>query len=228
MADEEAEQERLSRGGGGCIAELQRLGERLQELERQLRESRMPAVEAATDYCQQLCQVRAPGGPLPLSPILEGGARERAPGGRAVVVAALALSPLPPGREQRVRGRRLCVAAAAAAPAWGEGVVVRAESPPPLSFPELGLRGPEGGDAAGESWRPLRRGARVRGDAGRVPFLLGLCAGDYRAPRIRAWFPLGRASAPSGLIPLPPLRFHPSRPRPGPRCLPAFVVRVSP
>ncbi|XP_036895308.1 zinc finger protein 292 isoform X1 [Sturnira hondurensis] len=56
MADEEAEQERLSRGGGGCVAELQRLGERLQELERQLRESQVPAVEAATEYCQQLCQ----------------------------------------------------------------------------------------------------------------------------------------------------------------------------
>ncbi|XP_059556997.1 zinc finger protein 292 isoform X1 [Myotis daubentonii] len=56
MADEEAEQERLSRGGGGCVAELQRLGERLQELERELRESRAPAVEAATEYCQQLCQ----------------------------------------------------------------------------------------------------------------------------------------------------------------------------
>uniref|UniRef100_A0A7N9CQL6 Zinc finger protein 292 n=7 Tax=Cercopithecidae TaxID=9527 RepID=A0A7N9CQL6_MACFA len=56
MADEEAEQERLSRGEGGCVAELQRLGEQLQELERQLRESRVPAVEAATDYCQQLCQ----------------------------------------------------------------------------------------------------------------------------------------------------------------------------
>ncbi|KAM9665879.1 zinc finger protein 292 isoform 1-T1 [Trichechus inunguis] len=56
MADEEAEQERLSRNGGGCVAELQRLGERLQELERQLRESRVPAVEAATEYCQQLCQ----------------------------------------------------------------------------------------------------------------------------------------------------------------------------
>nr|XP_026266558.1 zinc finger protein 292 isoform X1 [Urocitellus parryii] len=56
MADEEAEQERLSCGGGGCVAELQRLGERLQELERQLRESRVPAVEAATEYCQQLCQ----------------------------------------------------------------------------------------------------------------------------------------------------------------------------
>lgn len=67
MADEEAEQERLSRGGGGCIAELQRLGERLQELERQLRESRVPAVEAATEYCQQLCQVRAPGVPSPFS-----------------------------------------------------------------------------------------------------------------------------------------------------------------
>ncbi|EAW48607.1 zinc finger protein 292 [Homo sapiens] len=56
MADEEAEQERLSCGEGGCVAELQRLGERLQELELQLRESRVPAVEAATDYCQQLCQ----------------------------------------------------------------------------------------------------------------------------------------------------------------------------
>ncbi|XP_006902089.1 PREDICTED: zinc finger protein 292 [Elephantulus edwardii] len=56
MADEEAEQERLSRGEGSCVAELQRLGERLQELERQLRESRVPAVEAATEYCQQLCQ----------------------------------------------------------------------------------------------------------------------------------------------------------------------------
>ncbi|KAM6181383.1 zinc finger protein 292 [Erethizon dorsatum] len=56
MADEEAEQERLSRGGGGCVAELQRLGERLQDLERQLRESQVPAVEAATEYCQQLCQ----------------------------------------------------------------------------------------------------------------------------------------------------------------------------
>ncbi|KAI2543110.1 zinc finger protein 292, partial [Homo sapiens] len=57
MADEEAEQERLSCGEGGCVAELQRLGERLQELELQLRESRVPAVEAATDYCQQLCQI---------------------------------------------------------------------------------------------------------------------------------------------------------------------------
>lgn len=71
MADEEAEQERLSRGGGGCVAELQRLGERLQELERELRESRAPAVEAATEYCQQLCQVRAPGVPSPF-PQLEG------------------------------------------------------------------------------------------------------------------------------------------------------------
>nr|XP_031536101.1 zinc finger protein 292 isoform X3 [Vicugna pacos] len=61
MADEEAEQERLSRGGGGCAAELQLLGERLQELERQLRESRVPAVEAATEYCQQLCQTEGAG-----------------------------------------------------------------------------------------------------------------------------------------------------------------------
>lgn len=85
MADEEAEQERLSRGGGGCIAELQRLGERLQELERQLRESRVPAVEAATEYCQQLCQVRAPGVPSPFSPARRGRGRAgawRPSGGR--------------------------------------------------------------------------------------------------------------------------------------------------
>lgn len=55
MADDEAEQERLS--GGGCAAELRRLGERLQELERRLCESREPAVEAAAAYCRQLCQV---------------------------------------------------------------------------------------------------------------------------------------------------------------------------
>ncbi|XP_052574742.1 zinc finger protein 292 isoform X1 [Peromyscus californicus insignis] len=54
MADDEAEQERLS--GGGCAAELRRLGERLQELERRLCESREPAVEAAAAYCRQLCQ----------------------------------------------------------------------------------------------------------------------------------------------------------------------------
>lgn len=55
MADDEAEQERLS--GGSCAAELRRLGERLQELERRLCESREPAVEAAAAYCRQLCQV---------------------------------------------------------------------------------------------------------------------------------------------------------------------------
>lgn len=55
MADDEAEQECLSRGG--CAAELRRLGERLQELERRLCESREPAVEAAAAYCRQLCQV---------------------------------------------------------------------------------------------------------------------------------------------------------------------------
>ncbi|KAM9004125.1 zinc finger protein 292 [Sarcophilus harrisii] len=74
MADEEADQESLSRGGGGCAAELQRLGERLQELERQLRESCGTAVEAATEYCQQLCQTlleyaekwKASEDPLPL------------------------------------------------------------------------------------------------------------------------------------------------------------------
>lgn len=76
----------------------------------------------------------------------------------------MALSELPPGRERGVRGRRLCVAAVVAAPAWGKGVVVGAENPPPLSFPELGLRGPGGGDADGENWSPLRRRERVRGE----------------------------------------------------------------
>uniref|UniRef100_A0A8C0FWP4 Uncharacterized protein n=1 Tax=Chelonoidis abingdonii TaxID=106734 RepID=A0A8C0FWP4_CHEAB len=54
MADEEAEQESGNLGGG--LLELQRLRERLLELESGLRESAEPAVEAATEYCQQLCQ----------------------------------------------------------------------------------------------------------------------------------------------------------------------------
>ncbi|XP_067416820.1 zinc finger protein 292 isoform X2 [Emydura macquarii macquarii] len=54
MADEEAEQESGSLGGG--LLELQRLRERLLELESGLRESAEPAVQAATEYCQQLCQ----------------------------------------------------------------------------------------------------------------------------------------------------------------------------
>uniref|UniRef100_A0A452I8P4 Zinc finger protein 292 n=1 Tax=Gopherus agassizii TaxID=38772 RepID=A0A452I8P4_9SAUR len=55
MADEEAEQESVNLCGG--LLELQRLRERLLELESGLRESAEPAVEAATEYCQQLCQV---------------------------------------------------------------------------------------------------------------------------------------------------------------------------
>ncbi|XP_065587066.1 zinc finger protein 292 isoform X1 [Cyrtonyx montezumae] len=55
MADEEAEQE--SGGGpGGDLLELRRLRERLLELETGLRESAEPAVQAATEYCKQLCQ----------------------------------------------------------------------------------------------------------------------------------------------------------------------------
>lgn len=136
MADEEADQERLSGGGGGCVAELQRLGERLQELERQLRESRVPAVEAATEYCQQLCQVRAPGVPSPF-PLLEGEG-ERAPGGRAGVVAALAPSAPPPGRERGGRGGRLCAAALVAAVCGsrrGEGTCGRGGKSPSPALP---------------------------------------------------------------------------------------------
>ncbi|XP_066403450.1 zinc finger protein 292 [Molothrus aeneus] len=54
MADEEAERE--SGGPGGDLLELRRLRERLLELETGLRESREPAVQAATEYCKQLCQ----------------------------------------------------------------------------------------------------------------------------------------------------------------------------
>lgn len=163
MADEEAEQERLSRGGGGCVAELQRLGERLQELERQLRESRVPAVEAAADYCQQLCQVRAPGVPSPF-PAAGGGTRasER--------LAAERWSALPWHRRRRRPGGsgeyqegafvwRPLWRLLSAAPGWGKGVVVRMETPPPLSFPELGTaRSPRPRDADGEVCSPRRCG----------------------------------------------------------------------
>uniref|UniRef100_A0A8B9GA67 Zinc finger protein 292 n=1 Tax=Amazona collaria TaxID=241587 RepID=A0A8B9GA67_9PSIT len=54
MADEEAEQESGSLGGD--LLEMQRLRERLVELETGLRESPEPAVQAATEYCKQLCQ----------------------------------------------------------------------------------------------------------------------------------------------------------------------------
>ncbi|KAM9382299.1 zinc finger protein 292 [Phaethornis superciliosus] len=54
MADEEAEQESGSQGGD--LLELRRLRERLVELETGLRESPEPAVQAATEYCKQLCQ----------------------------------------------------------------------------------------------------------------------------------------------------------------------------
>uniref|UniRef100_A0A8V0XNV3 Zinc finger protein 292 n=1 Tax=Gallus gallus TaxID=9031 RepID=A0A8V0XNV3_CHICK len=54
MADEEAEQE--SGSPGGDLLELRRLRERLLELETGLRESAEPAVQAATEYCKQLCQ----------------------------------------------------------------------------------------------------------------------------------------------------------------------------
>lgn len=104
MADEEAEQESGSLGGD--LLELRRLRERLLELETGLRESPEPAVQAATEYCKQLCQVRPPlpfpsfpSLPLPppaLSPPPRGvcvrvcpGERER--GGRA------GAAPPPPG-----------------------------------------------------------------------------------------------------------------------------------
>lgn len=58
MADEEAEQDNSSVGGKRGLLDMRRLKERLLALETGLRESSEPAEEAATEYCQQLCQVR--------------------------------------------------------------------------------------------------------------------------------------------------------------------------
>uniref|UniRef100_A0A8D0DVI4 Zinc finger protein 292 n=1 Tax=Salvator merianae TaxID=96440 RepID=A0A8D0DVI4_SALMN len=55
MADEEAEQDSGSRDESGLL-DTPRLKQRLEALETGLRESRESAVEAATEYCQQLCQ----------------------------------------------------------------------------------------------------------------------------------------------------------------------------
>nr|XP_020647179.1 zinc finger protein 292 [Pogona vitticeps] len=77
MADEEAEQDSGRIGGGGAesgLPDMQSLKERLLELETGLRESSATAVEAATEYCQQLCQTlleyaekwKASDDPLPL------------------------------------------------------------------------------------------------------------------------------------------------------------------
>lgn len=97
MADEEAEQESGSLGGD--LLELRRLRERLVELETGLRESSEPAVQAATEYCKQLCQVRPP---LPFLPC----PRPRSPLPRGVCVRVCpAERERGAGREQR-RPRR--------------------------------------------------------------------------------------------------------------------------
>lgn len=121
MADDEAEQERLS--GGGCAAELRRLGERLQELERRLCESREPAVEAAAAYCRQLCQVspspsaglggRSAGGPRLCVPRPGWARRPRAPctlpGCAAVRAPGWPPRALPPSRPSRAVARPFVV-----------------------------------------------------------------------------------------------------------------------
>ncbi|XP_063168442.1 zinc finger protein 292 [Candoia aspera] len=56
MADEEAEQDSSSVGGKSGLLDIQSLKKRLLELETGLRESKESAVEAAAEYCQQLCQ----------------------------------------------------------------------------------------------------------------------------------------------------------------------------
>lgn len=236
MADEEAEQERLSRGGGGCVAELQRLGERLQELERELRESRAPAVEAATEYCQQLCQVRAPGSPPPFPSEKGKRAGGRAPSGRAVVVPALAAPEPPPGGSWEYEGRSLCVAAVVAAAVGGsrlgEGSCgLGGKSPLPFPSPNSGCAVPEAAEmpTARKGALPAAgREGKGRSEARPPAPTSSYCAlGLPRPPPLRVSAPLRRASAPSGLMPLLPC-FPPSRPRPRPRRLRAFVVRVSP
>lgn len=222
MADEEAEQERLSRNGGGCVAELQRLGERLQELERQLRESQVPAVEAATEYCQQLCQVRVPGGPLPLSPSQEKRTSER--------LVAERWSFLPWTRSSRCRGGSgeygegafVCVRLwllLSVAPGWGKGVVVWAENPPPLSFSQLGLCGPRSrGDVDGEDWSPLRRRERVGVEWRPGPHLPPpYCALGITAPPVCALLsPTPTSLRPLWFIPLPQLQLSSVPPPAGP------------
>lgn len=107
----------------------------------------------------------------------------------------LPLSQLPPGGRELWSGRKI---------------------PLPFPFPNSDCAVPAA------EMRTARTGvlsAAGRGEGGnesQLPFLvrLLLCAGDYRAPRLCAGFPLGRASAPSGLIPLPPPAFI--RPAPGP------------
>ncbi|XP_034264828.1 zinc finger protein 292 isoform X1 [Pantherophis guttatus] len=57
MADEEAEQDSGSVGSESGLLDMPSLNKRLLELETELRErGSQPAVEAATEYCQQLCQ----------------------------------------------------------------------------------------------------------------------------------------------------------------------------
>lgn len=188
MADEEAEQERLSRGG--CVAELQRLGERLQELERELRESRAPAVEAATEYCQQLCQVSAPAVPSPFPPL------EGEEGGRASAEGPSGGRPCPgvagaAARRQRGgRGRSLCVAAVVAAAVGssrlGEGSCGRGgKSPRPFPFPNSGcaVREAEGMPTArkGALSAAGRREGATGGPAA-FSHLLSLCPGITAPP----------------------------------------------
>lgn len=106
MADEEAEQE--SGGSGGDLLEMRRLRERLLELETGLRESAEPAVQAATEYCKQLCQVRPLSPPFPRSERAVGGCRCWG-AARGPCPAAASLSPeervaVGPGRRSAAGG----------------------------------------------------------------------------------------------------------------------------
>lgn len=191
MADEEAEQERLSRGGGGCAAELQRLGERLQELERRLRESRVPAVEAAAEYCQQLCQVRAPRVPSPFP--AAGGGRGRASawrpsGGRRClgIVGAAARAGAASTRKAPLCGCR-CGGCCRLLPAGGRELWSGWKPPLPSPSPNSGLRGPRH-----REMQTARSAALAAVDAGKPGMEARSASSSHCAPGITA----PRASAP--------------------------------
>lgn len=169
MADEEAEQE--SGGLGGDLLELRRLRERLLELETGLRESAEPAVQAATEYCKQLCQVRRSSSPLPSFPPLRAGCGRLPMPGRSsgLCPAAAALSP-----EERAAvgpGRRSAAGSWAGRPlALRAGLPLDAEDGRPAPCARSRSAGPR---SPAPAFSPPRRPPRVSRSPGPFVVLYG-------------------------------------------------------